>query len=113
MALQKLERTQWLVFFDRMSGGLAGKRAEIEIASRASGVQVKTRWVPVLGVTYDTHNDMMEILLEGIDHVVLHPRELYVEYGSSGIESLGIVDHDDAWQIVLLRDPLMLPAPRR
>jgi hypothetical protein len=36
-----------------------------------------------------------------------------VDYGPGGIESLGIVDHDYAWQIVLLRDPLMLPSPPR
>jgi hypothetical protein len=112
MALEKLEKTQWSAFCDRMSGGLMGKRAEIEIASQDLGIQVKTNWLPVIGLVYDARSDMMEIVLDGIEHVVLHPRELYVDYGPGGIESLGIVDHDYAWQIVLLRDPLMLPSPR-
>ena len=45
--------------------------------------------------------------------MVFRPREFYVDYGVTGVESLGIVDHNRVWQIVLLRDPLMLPAPYR
>jgi hypothetical protein len=96
-----------------VSAGLIGKRAEIEIASLEFGVQIEARWVPVMGLTYDPYDDSIEILLEGIEHIVSHPREIYVDYGPGGIESLGIVDAARAWQIVVLREPLMLPAPRR
>ena len=113
MTLRKVEKTQWSAFCERVSGGLVGKRAEIEIASLALGAQVEARWLPVIGLAYDHHSDMFEILLDGVDHLVSHPREFYVEYGPSGIESLGIVDDSRAWQIILLRDPLLLPAPAR
>jgi len=113
MTLRKLERKQWSEFCERVSVGLVGKRAEIEVASLAVGAQVEVRWLPIVGLVYDHRSDMIEILLEGVEHCVRHPRELYVEYGSSGIESLGIVDDSRAWQIILLRDPLLLPAPPR
>ncbi len=111
--LQKLEKEQWYGFCNRMSKGLTGKRAEIEVASPDIGVQLEARWLPLLGVTYDPKNDVIEIVLEGLDHMVFRPREFYVDYGVTGVESLGIVDHNRVWQIVLLRDPLMLPAPYR
>ncbi len=110
MTLQKLDREQWSEFCHRMSNGLTGKRAEIEIASPDMGVQIEARWLPLIGVAYDPKSDIIEIVLEGLDHMVFHPREFYVDYGVAGIESLGIVDHNSVWQIVLLRDPLKLPA---
>ena len=113
MGLEKIERMQWSGFCDRISAGLIGKRAEIEIASRDFGVQVETRSLPVVGLVYDPKSDVIEIMLEGLEHIVFHPYELYVDYGPAGIESLGIIDHYGVWQIVLLRDPPMLPAPSR
>lgn len=65
-----------------------------------------------MGVTYDPSDDLLEIVLDGLDHMILHPRELYVDFGRGGVESLGIVDEMGSWQIVVFRDPLMLPAPR-
>jgi hypothetical protein len=40
---------------------------------------------------------------------VFQPREMYLDFGLGGVQSLGILDNENAWQIVLLRDPLMLP----
>jgi hypothetical protein len=111
MTLQKLERPQWPAFCNHLSVGLIGKLAEIEIASPAIGAQIEARWAPIIGLTYDARGDIIEIMLEGIEHIVQHPRALYVDYGTSGILSVGILDEMNAWQIVRLREPLMLPAP--
>jgi hypothetical protein len=112
MSLQKLERHQWPAFCNHLSVGLMGQLAEVEIASPAIGAQIEVRWVPIIGLAYDASGDMIEIMLEGIEHIVQHPRELYVDFGPSGVVSLGIRDQMNAWQIVRLREPLMLPAPR-
>lgn len=112
MTSHRLEKREWRGFCDRVSLGLAGKRAAIEIASLEVGTHLQARWLPVMGLAYDPTEDVIEILLDGLEHMVFNPRELYVDYGPGGVESLGIVDHDRGWQIVLLRDPLMLPAPR-
>jgi hypothetical protein len=112
MALQKIERIEWRVFCDRMSKSLLGKWAEIEIASAQTGVHLEARWLPAIGVTYDPNDDVVAILLDGLDHRISHPRELYAEIGIQGLESLGILDENRTWQILVLREPLMLPAPR-
>ena len=52
---------------------------------------------------------MIEIALDGLDHMVNRPRELYVDVGPGGMISLEIVDGGGVRQIVRLRDPLMLP----
>jgi Family of unknown function (DUF5335) len=111
MALQRLEKLHWTGWCERMTPELLGKWAEIEVASRDYGVQLEARWLPVVGVAYDPHDDLLEILLDGLDHLIPHPREMYVDLGPAGVESLGIVDQAGTWQIVSLRDPLKLPPP--
>jgi Family of unknown function (DUF5335) len=109
MATRKLDKSEWRAFCDRMSKGLIGKQAEIEIASLALGSQVQGEWLPLLGVVYDPKSDVIEIALDGLDHMVPRPRELYVDIGPGGMLSLEIVDSGGVRQIVRLRDPLMLP----
>lgn len=111
MSVRKLNRAEWPGLCTLLSVELPAKHAEIEVASSASGVQIETRWLPVVGLAYDIRHDIVEVLLEGLDHLIFHPREIYINYNVGGVDSLGILDRDSNWQIVLLRDPLMLPAP--
>jgi hypothetical protein len=53
MAVRTLEKQEWHRYFDRISRGLLGKRAEIEAASLELGDQIEAEWVPLLGITYD------------------------------------------------------------
>ena len=92
---------------------LEGKRAEIEVLSLRLGDQVEAEWLPLLGIVYDPKDDIVEVALDGLDHMIRKPREIYVEDGAQGLLALEIVDADDVRQIIKLRDPLALPAPRR
>jgi Family of unknown function (DUF5335) len=113
MAVHKLEKTQWRSFFDRVSKGLGGKLAEIEVASLKLGDQVEAEWLPLLGLTYDPKDDLIEVALDGHDHMIRKPREVYVDNGAQGLASLDIIDAEGTQQIIKLRDPLMLPPPPR
>ncbi len=111
MASRKLDKAQWRPFLDRATKMLEGKQAEIEVASLALGDQVQAEWVPLLGLAYDPKDDIIEVALEGLDHMIPKPREVYVEDGTAGLMSLEIVDAEGVAQIVKFREPLMLPAP--
>jgi hypothetical protein len=112
MSVQKLDRSQWEAFLNHVSKGLIGKRAEIEVASIELGHQIEAKWLPVIGIVYDPKNDLIEIALENLDHMVRKPRELYVDVGPAGLASLDVIDSDGVLQHVEFRDPLMLP-PRQ
>ena len=112
MTTRKLDKKQWRPFFDGVSKLLQGKQAEIEVASLSLGAQVEAEWLPLLGIAYDPKDDLVEIALEGLDHMIPRPREIYVEDGIGGLASLEIIDGDGQKQIVKLRDELALPAPR-
>jgi hypothetical protein len=111
MATLKLEKAEWQPFFDRMSKGLVGKRAEIEIASLSLGHQIAAEWLPLLGISYDPKSDILEIALDGLDHMIAHPEQIYVDATGLQLTGLEIIDREGLAQLVQLRDALMLPAP--
>jgi hypothetical protein len=89
-----------------------GKQAEIEVASLDLGDQIEAEWSPLIGITYDHKDDLIEIALDDIDHLIRSPREVFVDYGVGGaIVAMEIVDSDGNRQIIKFRDPLVLPAP--
>src|ERR1700732_1860259 len=108
---KQLEKSQWRAYFDRMSKALVGKRAEIEVASLKLGDQIEAEWLPLLGISYDPKDDIIEIALEGVDHLIPKPREVYVEEKGLELSSLEVIDAEGTHQIIVLKDPMMLPAP--
>jgi len=109
--LRTLPRTEWRPFFDRMSKALLlGKWAEIEVASAESGDQILAEWIPMIGVTYDSRNDLLDVALDRTDHLIYHPHEIVIEEGLEGLMSIAVAAADGTRQIVRLKEPLKLPA---
>jgi hypothetical protein len=112
MAVVKLDKAVWHPYFDKISKSLVvGKRAEVEVDSLEIGDQIEAEWLPLLGITYDQKDDLVEVLMEGLDHLIRHPTEIYVDHGPMGLVSMEVIDADGIKQIIKLRDPLMLPPP--
>ncbi len=108
---QKIDKSGWRAALDRLSQSLSGKRAEIEIAALSLGDQIAAEWQPIIGITYDPKDDIVEVALEGLDHIISRPRELQFQQEGALVSALEIVDADGIRHIVKFREPLMLPAP--
>jgi uncharacterized protein DUF5335 len=108
--LVSVPKAEWGPFFDRMSKGLLGKLAEIEVASLDLGDQIEAEWLPMIGITYDSADDLLDVALDRVDHLIHHPREIVVEEAPEGLVSVAVVDADGTRQIVRLKQPLMLSA---
>jgi len=113
MTIRKLEKPEWHPFLEAVSKLLEAKEAEIEVASLDVGDQVVAEWLPLLGITYDPKDDIVEVALDGVDHIIHQPREIYVDNGAQALTSIEIVDANGVKQIVKLKDQLMLPAPNK
>lgn len=112
MAIVKLEKEVWHPYFDAVSKVMSGKRAEVAVDSLRLGHQVQAEWLPIFGIVYDPKSDIVEVAMEGLDHMIQHPHEVYVDVAAGGqLTSVEVIDEDDERQIISLRDPLMLPAP--
>ena len=113
MATQQLDKSKWQAFFDGMSKILlTGKRVEIEVAAIPLGDQIAVEWLPLVGIVYDRKDDVLQVIMEGrVDHMVQHPKEIYIDEGVAGLQTVLVIDGDGARQILKFRDPLELPAP--
>lgn len=112
MTIRRLEKPEWRPFFDVLSKLLEATVAEVEVASLDLGDQTQAEWLPLLGISYDPRDDVVDIALDGLDHMIRQPREIYLDNGAAALTSLEIVDADGVKQIVKLKDRLTLPAPR-
>ena len=110
MASVKLEKPAWHAYFDTVSKTLEGKSAEIEIDSLAIGSQIEAEWVPLFGLVYEPRSDTLEVLLEGIGHLIHKPKEVFIDQQMNQLTSLEVIDSDDMRHIIKLRDPLLLSA---
>jgi len=108
MTARSLAKAEWQGYCDLMSKGLLGNQAEIEVGSLVFGDQVAAKWLQLLGITYDPKDDLVDIALEGFDHLIHQPREIFVEDGPEGLRTMEIVGADQSRQIVKLRQPLMI-----
>ena len=107
--LRVVPKAEWRSFFDGVSKVLLGKRAEIEVATLDLGDQIIAEWLPMIGITYDSKDDLLDVALDRMSHLIRRPREIVVEEGDTGLKSVAVVDADGARQIVNLKDPLLLP----
>lgn len=108
MATTQLHKAEWQSYFDRLSRALPGKQAEIEVESLQFGSQIEAEWLPLQGITYDPKSDVVELLFEGLDHLIQRPQNVFIDYGSTGLQSIAVIDGDNNTQVIKLRDPLML-----
>jgi hypothetical protein len=97
---RKLEKPEWSSFLDRFDKGLTDTQAEIEVAWLNLGDQVQAEWVPLIGIVYDPKDDIVEVAVENLDHIIRRPRELYVEEEDGELSSLAVVDGEGTRHVV-------------
>ena len=107
-----IKKADWEAYFDLVSRALETKRAEIEVESLDLGDQVESDWLPLLGISYDPEDDIFDVALEGLDHIIYGPREVHAEGGLTDLNAVEIKDRDGTRHLIRLRDTLALPGPR-
>jgi hypothetical protein len=93
-----------------LTGALGGKLAEVEVASLDLGDQIEAEWAPLIGICYDYDEDLIEIALEGVDHLILAPRAVYIDFDVGGLIDLEVIDVEGVQQIIKLKNPPALVA---
>jgi hypothetical protein len=109
MADYSIDKENWASFLEWVTEGLSDARAEIDVLALDIGAQVEARALPLLGLAYDHKNDLIEVALDGLDHLIRHPQELSAHEEEDGLWSIRVVDKDNVTQIIKLMGPLNLP----
>lgn len=110
MATQPLQRDRWQSYFDRVSRHLGGEQVEIETAGLGLGNQINQEWILLNGLTYDPKDDVFEVVTDNIDHLIQHPKDIYIDEAGTALRSVEVIDADGNRQVVRLREPIALPA---
>ena len=84
------------------------KRERLACSARAKLNSI-AKWLPLFGITYDAKDNLLEIVMEGVDHLIRSPRSISVDEGPDGLRGMEIIDGERRRQIVTLRDPVLLP----
>ena len=111
MPLTQLAKPQWQAYFDRISKALGAKQVQIEVTGLGLGDQIEADWIPLMGLSYDPKNDVFAVIAEGIDHLIRHPKQIHIDHELDLLLSIEAIDAEDNHHIILLKDPLSLPAP--
>ena len=113
MAIRRLERAEWAEFCARASRNYLGKAVEVEVLSAAIGCQVEVHGLPLIGLSYDSKNDLIELFVGELSHFIRTPRLFYVNEDPLGVICFHVIDVDDTRRVITLHEPPMLPAPAR
>ena len=100
MTTEVLTSERWQPFFDHILKSLRGRPVRVENTSLAIGDQVEAGSMPLLGLTYEPKNDVIELALEGLHHVIRCPLQVFVEHKGTQVLSIEIVDAAGERQII-------------
>jgi hypothetical protein len=103
-----LSRSEWGTFFDRISRSAVDSRMEIEVASLDLGDQIVAEWLPLVGITYDSKDDLVDVALKDLDHLIRHPKEVHAVETDKGLETVSVVSGDAETQVLRFKVPLAL-----
>jgi hypothetical protein len=111
MAARQLARDDWHAFLEELTRTVRGRQTSVEIGSADLGGQRLVENVPLLGLSYDTRGDIIEIEFEAIGHRIVAPAALYIDRMADGVVGLEIVGKDEEKTVLRLKQPLLLPEP--
>jgi hypothetical protein len=111
MPLTQLPKSQWQTYFDHVSRTLGATQAQIEVTGLGLGDQFETHWVRLHGLSYDPRNDLLAVMVEGLEHHIPHPKQVHVDHDLEWLHSVEAVDAEGNRHIIVLKDALALPAP--
>jgi hypothetical protein len=106
---RKLDKAEWSAFLESLTREFQGARAEIYVMSLAIGAQVQAEWRAILGLAYDEKDDVVEVALDGLDHLIPKPAEIFFDAEAGMLGSLEIIDQNQLKQIVKFKQALALP----
>jgi hypothetical protein len=103
-ATKQIAREHWQSYFDafakRHLRSDARMAASIDVLSPTLGVEPEATSVRLDGIDYDPKGQTLEVQLEGLDHLVFYPAEIWVVEEDDGfITALEVVRTDGGREI--------------
>ncbi len=105
--MKTLPKQSWKTYFDEMSHVLAGRQVDVEVASLDMGDQVVADALPLLGITYDDSDDLVDVSLGGLNHLIRHPTQVELTEEDGRLRRLAFTTPDGV-EVLGLSEPLQI-----
>jgi len=110
MTTRKLESSEWQAYFDEVSKHLPTMRVGISIMGENIGVQPESEDSVLIGISYDSKDEVFVVAAANLSHTVPKPDEIFVREQAGRLSSIEIIAHDGTKQIIELQPLPSLPA---
>lgn len=109
-----IARHEWQRYFDAFSRKYCKngtpEYAEISIARpQTKGTPQAVLWLPLIGITYEPKEDVLEVAVEGLGRRTFHPEEIWAEVHMDGFVGTFLIRNQDGTRevITLRRRPAL------
>jgi Family of unknown function (DUF5335) len=77
---------------------------DVEVIEPDWGDLVLAHGARLLGITYDRHEDSLEFALEGVDHRIIEPQEVWtIEEEDGFLSALEVIHSDGSREVVCVK----------
>ncbi len=106
-----LERDKWAEELTKLWKQLDGKEVMVEVEALNLGDQIEAEHVPLLGLSYDPKDDVVQVWVEGVDHLIYHPQKIMVVYDDDGkLLAIDITDREGEQHLINTKEPVEVAA---
>lgn len=110
MTTKKLERSDWQRYFDQVAKHLPSMRVGVSVLGMEIGVQPETEDSALIGISYDSNDDVFVVATPNVSHQIANPQEIYVREEAGTLSSVEVITGDGTKRIVELKALPSLPA---
>ncbi len=106
-----LDRENWDKELTWLWKKLDGKEVMVEVEALNLGDQIEAEHVPLRGLSYDPKDDVVQVWVEGVDHLIHHPQKIMVVYDDDGkLVAIDITDKDGEQHLINTKEPVEVAA---
>ena len=110
MTTRKLDSSEWQQYFDEVAKHLPSMQVGISIMGENIGVQPESENSLLVGISYDSNDQVLEVDAANVSHRMPKPKEIYVREEAGSLSSIEVTAQDGTKQVIELRPLPSLPA---
>ena len=104
-----LEKDRWADELIRLWKQLDGKEIMIEVEALRLGDQIEAEHVPLKGLSYDPKDDVVQVWVGELDHMIYHPTQIMLALDDDGrLMGIDITDADGEQHLIEPLEPVAL-----
>lgn len=108
MTKYEIEPFDWQYKLNKLSLELKNKVANVEITGVNFGNEYEGCEMQLLKLSYDKHNDTIEIIFDQFNHLIASPLSICFQQQQDILEAIEIFDDNDNKNIIAFIEPFLV-----